>query len=162
MGTSEAGEPSLIRLSLIDFFTGDVLLDSLVIPSHPMRHYNTRYSGVSATDMRNADRSGRCIRGRDAARELVWQHVGPDTVLVVHGGAGDLAVLRWIHGVVVDSFLVDRFDGTGEVEGGRSLKNLAWWRVGRVVQEGNGGHDSLEDARACRELVHALVGQIPG
>jgi DNA polymerase III epsilon subunit-like protein len=31
-----------------------------------------------------------------------------------------------------------------------------------VVQEGKGGHDSLEDARACRELVHALVGQIPG
>jgi RNA exonuclease 1 len=160
MGTSMSGEPELIRLTLIDFFSGEILIDSLVKPSVPMLHYNTRYSGVSAADMHNAERSGLCIRGRVAARERIWRYVGSETVLVMHGGQSDLSALRWIHTVVVDSLLLERY--VEPIEGGRSLKNLVAGRLGRAIQGGRKGHCSLEDSLACRELVHWHAGQIPG
>ena len=158
MGTAMSGETQLIRLTLLDFFTGEILIDSLVIPSVPMRHYNTRYSGVTAADMREAERSGSCIRGRDAAREHVWKFVGPETIVLMHGGQNDLSALRWIHRAVVDSCLLERF--ATPTEGGKSLKNLSLRRLGRIIQNRR-GHCSLEDALACRELVHWHCCQIP-
>lgn len=158
MGTAKSGEPQLIRLTLVDFFTGETLIDSLVKPSVPMSHYNTKYSGVTAADMRKAESSGSCIRGRDAAREHIWKYVGPETIVIMHGGQNDLCALRWIHLTVIDSFLLERF--VSPVEGGKSLKNLSSRRLGRVIQKGK-GHCSLEDALACRELVHWHSCQIP-
>ncbi|ERF77155.1 hypothetical protein EPUS_08459 [Endocarpon pusillum Z07020] len=158
MGTAKSGETELIRLTVVDFFTGEKLIDSLVRPDVPMAHYNTRYSGVTAAAMRNAENSASCIWGRDAAREQVWRFVGPETVVVMHGGSSDLSALRWIHSVVVDSHLLERFNEP--VEGGKSLKNLSLCRLGRRIQNGR-GHCSFEDALACRDLVHWLVCQIP-
>lgn len=158
MGTAKSGETELIRLTLIDFFGGEKLIDSLVIPSVSMSHYNTKYSGVSAADMRAAENSGSCIWGRDAAREQVWAYVGPETIVIMHGGSGDLSALRWIHSAVIDSFLLERFNLP--IEGGKSLKNLSLRRLGQVIQSGK-GHDSFEDALACRELVHWHSCQIP-
>ena len=158
MGTAKSGETELIRLTLIDFFTGEKLIDSLVRPDVPMAHYNTRYSGVTAADMRNAENSASCIWGRDAAREQVWRYVGPESIVIMHGGSSDFSALRWIHSVVVDSHLLERFNEA--VEGGKSLKNLSLWRLGRTIQNGR-GHCSFEDALACRDLVHWLVCQIP-
>ena len=93
---SSAGESELIRVTLVDYATGSTLLDSLVYPDVPMAHYNTRFTGIRAKDMRDASRSGKCIRGRDAARKAVWQFVGPDTIVVGHSGHNDLSTLRII------------------------------------------------------------------
>ena len=82
MGMSAAGESELIRVTLIDYSTGTTLLDSLIYPDVPMAHYNTRFTGIRAKDMRDASRGGKCIRGRDAARKAVWQFVGPDLSLI--------------------------------------------------------------------------------
>lgn len=158
MGVAKSGESQLIRLTLVDFFTGEALIDSLVKPAAPMSHYNTKYSGVTAADMRKAERSGSCIRGHHTARERIWKYVGPETIVIMHGGRNDLSALRWIHPTVIDSLLLERF--VNPVEGGKSLKNLSFWRLGRVIQKGK-GHCSLEDALACRELVHWHICQIP-
>jgi RNA exonuclease 1 len=158
MGIDKSGESQLIRLTLVDFFTGEPLIDSLVKPSIPMARYNTRYSGVNAADMRRAEESGSCIRGRDEARKRIWSYVGSETVVVMHAGENDLAALRWIHGAVVDSLLLERY--AIPVEGGRSLKNLLSRRLGREIQKGEKGHCSFEDAMACRELVHWHCCQI--
>jgi len=104
---SSAGESELIRVTLIDYATGSTLLDSLVYPDMPMAHYNTRFTGIRAKDMRDASRSGKCIRGRDAARKAVWQFVGPDTIVVGHSGHNDLSTLRIIHKRIVDTFLLE-------------------------------------------------------
>lgn len=158
MGTALSGESEIIRITVVDFFNQEVLLDSLVQPSIPMKHYNTRFSGVTASDMRDAVRNRTCIFGRDMARQQVWRFVGPDTVIVVHGGHNDLSALRLIHPLIIDTFILESY---GEaVVGGRSLKNLCLRRLGRVVQNGK-GHCSREDALACRELVHWLAKQIP-
>jgi RNA exonuclease 1 len=158
MGTAISGESEIIRITMVDFFSREVLMDSLVQPSVPMKHYNTRFSGVTAFDMRNAVKNRTCIFGRDTARQQVWRFVGPGTVIVVHGGNNDLSALRLIHPLVIDTFISESY---GEaVVGGRSLKNLCQGRLGRIVQNGK-GHCSHEDALACRELVHWLAKQIP-
>lgn len=198
MGTSIHGESELIRLTAVDYFTGETLVDSLVYPSVPMRHFNTRYSGVTRGMIEAACRKKTCLMGRDAARERLWRFVGPETIVVVHGGNSDFLALRWIHTRVVDTFLVEgawkkrekekglekekeqeqkqaqgeeegekekeeeekKKSPEGKGEGGRSLKHLADVRLGWKIQCGKNGHDSLEDALACRALVDWYVGDL--
>lgn len=107
MGTAFTGESELIRLTVIDFFTRETLLDSLVFPSIPMAHYNTRFSGVTRKAMEDARRQGRCLLGRDAAREAIWAFTDADTVVVAHGGNGDMTSLRWMHSRMVDTLDIE-------------------------------------------------------
>jgi len=106
MGTSKSGDSELIRVTLVDYFSSAILIDSLVYPNVEMLHYNTRYSGVSRKDMEIARSTNRCIRGRDNARFALWRFVGPKTVVIGHSANNDLAALRWIHPVVVDTFSI--------------------------------------------------------
>ncbi|KAJ9609649.1 hypothetical protein H2200_005977 [Cladophialophora chaetospira] len=165
MGTSKNGESELIRLTAVDFFSGAILIDNLVQPTVPMAHYNTRYSGVTQAAMCDAVRTGAAINGRDRARMALFQFVGPDTVLVVHGGSSDFTALRWIHPNIVDTFILEGYTGQ-KVEGGKSLQNLCKVKLGIDVQVrdpkmGKFGHDSYEDAMATRELAVQWVRAIP-
>ncbi|KAG5951128.1 hypothetical protein E4U53_003730 [Claviceps sorghi] len=191
MGTASSGDSELIRISVVDYFTGAVLIDKLVYPSVRMAHYNTRFSGVTRSAMEEARRRNSCFLGRDAARKAVYEFVAPGTVVVGHGANGDLLCLRWIHRVIIDTLLIETKrrqyellssqalkdsrspDATPEAagadnatniegnkspdlpkEGGLSLKSLALKRLHRVIQVKGRGHDSLEDARATRDLLH--------
>ncbi|KIY00842.1 uncharacterized protein Z520_03508 [Fonsecaea multimorphosa CBS 102226] len=182
MGVSATGDSELIRLTAVDFFSGAVLIDNLVAPSVAMMHYNTRYSGVTARDMREAIKSRTAIFGRDCAREALLRLLGPDTVVVVHGGSNDLSALRWIHPLIIDTYILEGYTGVHRTEGGRSLQNLCKVKLGIAVQvsgpqsrrdDGAGvqtqtqtqrrrkGHDSYEDAMAARELVVHWATRIP-
>ncbi|RKF57631.1 RNA exonuclease 3 [Erysiphe neolycopersici] len=206
MGTNKYGETELIRISAIDYFSSEVLIDSLVFPDVPMSDYNTRYSGVSIRQMEYAYRKRLCFFGKDSAREAVWKFVGPKTIIVGHSANNDLSALRWIHEPIIDTMLIDYLkfmeeqkqaeiekerknqknakaclldmedinDGRGnnsskviskkaELEepkqknrssGRFSLKILTKERIGRNIQQGRSGHDSLEDAIAARDLAH--------
>lgn len=107
MGVAESGESELIRVSVADYFTGATLVDSLVWPDVKMQHYNARFSGVTRQDMLEARRARTCLFGRNSARKAVWEHVGPDTIVVGHGANSDLCSLRWIHHRIVDTLLVE-------------------------------------------------------
>ncbi|KAH6847523.1 hypothetical protein B0I37DRAFT_146683 [Chaetomium sp. MPI-CAGE-AT-0009] len=222
MGTAFDGDSELIRLTLVDYFTGQALIDSLVYPDVPMKHFNTRWSGITRADMERSRRERKCIFGRDAARMAIFRYVGPSTIVIGHGAQSDLLSLRWIHLRVVDSFLVESArrkkaeleaeqekkkkedeakesaelmhgdeanegaevkeageekrgadDGQGDKPkggepgnskwrrknnpDGMSLKALAMKYLGRAIQVGNKGHDSLEDALAARDLIHAYI-----
>lgn len=153
MGVSVTGDSELIRVSMVDYFSGETLVDSLVYPAVKMWHFHTRYTGVTQATMENARRAKECIRGRDDARRILWQYIGPDTVVVMHGGKADLLALRIIHRPVIDTYLVENLrKGRGEK---RSLKHLARIILARRIQQGC--HNSLEDARTCRELAHWYV-----
>ncbi|KAL2150354.1 hypothetical protein VTH82DRAFT_6917 [Thermothelomyces myriococcoides] len=107
MGTAFDGDTELIRLTLIDYFSGETLIDSLVYPDIPMKHFNTRWSGITRGDMEASRRKRLCIHGRNAARRAVFRFVGRSTIVVGHGAQSDLSALRWIHHRVVDSFIVE-------------------------------------------------------
>jgi RNA exonuclease 1 len=107
MGTAASGDPELIRVTLIDYFSEEVLVDNLVDPDVRMQHLNTRYSGVSWADLKNARIKGVCLSGKAGARRAIWKYVGIDTIVVGHGLSNDMRSLRWIHTAVVDSLLVE-------------------------------------------------------
>lgn len=215
MGVSIYGEPELVRLSLVDFFSGEILIDSLVYPHVRLQHLNTRYSGVTRAMLEEARRRRECIwGGRNAARNRVWRYVGRETIVMVHGGQGDLLALRWIHDRVIDTYIVEggrrqvqqkqqeeeeekkqnqksdaadttttttatpattTASATVNANAGRSLKHLAASKLGMRIQQGghhhhhqhrrgqnrgsphHQGHDSVEDAMACRRLVEWYV-----
>jgi RNA exonuclease 1 len=107
MGTAASGDSELIRVTLIDYFSSAILVDSLVYPNVEMSHYNTRFSGVTKKDMEGARAKGTCFRGRVQARAAVWRFVGPNTVVVGHSAHNDLTTMRWIHSIVVDTWLIE-------------------------------------------------------
>ncbi|KGO74260.1 Exonuclease, RNase T/DNA polymerase III [Penicillium italicum] len=150
MGITDLGEQELIRVSAIDFFTGQILLDKLVFPKVWMFHTNFRFSGVSWPILSAARDASEALNGRDAAREELFRYIGPNNVVVLHGGRGDMLALRIIHHRILDTF---RF-----VEG--SLKANAKECLGREIQQGP-GHDSLEDALACRDIADYFIKTLP-
>ncbi|KAH7413602.1 hypothetical protein DE146DRAFT_638153 [Phaeosphaeria sp. MPI-PUGE-AT-0046c] len=107
MGTAESGDVELIRISMVDYFTGEILINSLVQPSVRMAHLNTKYSGVTFADLNNARRAGKCLRGTDGARRAVWSYIGPETVVIGHGVGNDLRALKWLHANIVDSYVIE-------------------------------------------------------
>jgi RNA exonuclease 1 len=191
MGTAKSGDSELIRVTLLDYFSGQVLVDNLVQPDVPMLHFNTRYSGVRPIDMDIARRAGTCFYGRDSARNAILKFVGPSTLVVGHSAQHDLTALRWIHPNVVDTYILESsLNDTAEketstplestlelltpsdvkikdnAEGGQkrpkgsgrlSLKTLSKVKLGQEIQTGRNGHDSVEDALAARDLVHAYL-----
>lgn len=173
MGTPKPGscyDNLLIRISLVDFFTGEPLIDQLVEPSVNMLHYNTRYSGVTFAAMRIASRSGQTIRGTNAAREKLLQYVDSNTFIIVHGGSNDLTSLRLIHPAnrIIDTHILEFYHQDVKDEKlKRNLKDVCKRRCGIAVQDAkldNGraaGHDSLEDAMACREIICSWMRNIP-
>ena len=179
MGISSTSENELIRLTAIDFFTHEILLDHLVFPDVPLEHYNTRYSGVTRAAMRAALHAGTAIHGRNRAHMALLQFVGPETVVVVHGGSGDFNVLRWIRPSIADTLILEGYNGTPAVaattttaEGGtgtkegKSLKELCKRRLGIEVKvrnraQGKLGHYSYEDAMVARELLVAWMSMVP-
>lgn len=217
MGTGMTNESLCIRVSVVDYFTAEVLVDKLVFPDEPLLNYNTRFSGVNHAQMTTAKSTGDCFFGIAAAREAIWKFVGPDTIVVAHSGQNDMNSLRWIHENIVDTHLVEsspvmklekkardkeaeekkaRQEGAGQATGkekpidkaatifgskdatqegaqrensqkpteepkkrakgsGRfSLKSLTKERVGREIQMGKDGHDSVMDAVATRDVAH--------
>lgn len=135
MGTADSGETELIRLSLIDFYSGRVLLDKLVFPDCKMAHYNTRFSGVSRAMMNEARRARTCIFGRAKARQEVWRFVGPDTIVVGHGANGDMSSLRWIHHTVIDTLLLEQ----------------NWVRRQELIEERRLKEEALQKEKEARE-----------
>ncbi|PHH68072.1 hypothetical protein CDD82_864 [Ophiocordyceps australis] len=107
MGVARSGESELIRVSLIDYFSREVLLDSLVWPSVKMAHYNTRFSGVHRAMLENARQHCKCLFGRDEARRAILKFIDPDTIVIAHAGHQDLASLRWIHTAIIDTLIVE-------------------------------------------------------
>ena len=154
MGINARGDQELVRMSAVDYFTGEVLIDTLVWPSMRMMHLNTRYSGVTWPMLYRARETGNCVNGRLGALERIWEFVGPATTLIMHGGRADLISLRWIHKNVIDTVELE----SRRVQGlhYRTLKRLSAALLKRQIQC-RYGHDSLEDAVATRDLVHWYV-----
>jgi RNA exonuclease 1 len=64
MGTARSGDSELIRLSAIDYLTGEVLINNLVKPDQPMQHLNTKWSGVTWDQMNEAISEKTTLKGK--------------------------------------------------------------------------------------------------
>ena len=156
------GRDELARLSVVDFLTGEVLMDQLVVPTERVTNWRTRYSGITRAAMESARRAGLTLNGWPVARAVLFALADADTVLVGHSLNHDLKVLRVAHSRVVDSQVLyaEEVFGRGQwLERGWALKRLCAEVLCVGVQVGRRGHDGLEDTLATRELVIRCLTQ---
>ena len=125
---------------------GRLVYDCLVRPENFIIDYNTRFSGITARDL--SKRATKSLR--DVQNDLMG-FINADTILVGHGLENDLRALRIIHGTVIDTSVI--FPHYYGLPYRRSLKSLVGCFLKRKIQQDSSGHDSLEDARACIELM---------
>ncbi|CAK3889476.1 related to 3^-5^ exonuclease [Lecanosticta acicola] len=137
---------SLTRISLIDW-DGNVVLDELVKPADPITDYLTPYSGMTAAMLETVTTTLSDIQTK------LQSILTPQTILVGHSLNSDLNALQITHPYIIDTALLFPHPRGPPLKS--SLKWLAQKYLSREIQKGHGstGHDSVEDARACLDLV---------
>ena len=177
----------LIRLTATSWPTGEELVDVLVRPKGEILDLNSRYSGVWPQDIANAQpyasgttpnpspvkepsakdttpasgnerRKFKIVDTPEAARDLLFSLITPDTPLIGHGLENDLNAVRIIHPTLVDTVLL--YPHRLGLPYRHGLKMLAAKHLDKQIQVENPamqGHDSAEDARAAGELARLRV-----
>ncbi|XP_050717925.1 titin homolog isoform X2 [Eriocheir sinensis] len=144
--TTEGNE--LTRVTVIAW-DGNVVYEQLVKPDNPILDYNTRFSGITESDMEEVTLTIRDVQAALLAR------FSDKTILIGHSLESDLHALKLIHNTVVDTSVV--FPHKMGAPYKRALKNLAAEYLKRIIQDDVSGHDSAEDAIACLHLMQWKV-----
>lgn len=160
------GQRELAFISVVDFLTGEVLINNYVQPQCKVTNWKSDISGVTPSAVDAAVAGGRALRGWKNARQALWEHISSDTILVGHSLNNDLSVLGIYHSKVFDSAIFTAEAVFPEfirpTEGPKrlwSLKNLARdLLAGLDIQNSDNGHDCLEDTLTTREVVLFCLG----
>ncbi|KAH7359383.1 RNA exonuclease [Plectosphaerella cucumerina] len=138
-------EYSLTRISILSW-TGEVIMDELVKPAKPITNYLTQFSGITAEMLENVTTSLEDIQAR------LLDLITPRTILLGHSLESDLKALRLSHPFIVDTSLIFPHPRGPPLKS--SLKWLSQKYINREIQKGGAaGHNPVEDARACLDLV---------
>ncbi|RYP43430.1 hypothetical protein DL768_009918 [Monosporascus sp. mg162] len=150
------GRGDVVSICVIDFLTGEVLVNSLVKPRRPIIDWLCYCSDVTPAIMSSAVAHKQALDGWEGARVELCRHIDEDTVLVGQSLNYDLRALRVIHGKILDTAIL-----TAEAVFGREKELRRLWGLSALCEElldlrirnGSGAHDGLEDAMAAREVA---------
>lgn len=137
-------EFSLTRISLLNW-EGTIILDELVKPDKPIIDYVTQYSGITEEMLAPVTTTLRDIQAK------LLEILHPRTILVGHSLESDLKALQLTHPFIVDTSILFPHNRGPPLK--NSLKFLSQRFLKREIQKGAAGHDSIEDAKACLDLV---------
>lgn len=142
------GVSVLTRVSLINF-NDEVLLDELVKPKQQITDYVTKYSGITEGLLKDVNTTLEDVQTK------ILSIVSADDVLIGHSLESDLKVLKMKHKNIVDTALI--YDHSQGYPFKPSLKWLVQKHLKRDIQNDSNGHDSVEDAKACMDLVKLKI-----
>ena len=118
----------LIKLTVVGV-EGRLVYESLVIPEGEILDYNTRFSGISARDLKRGP--SKTLR---EVQNDVMGFVNAHTILIGHGLENDLRALKLVHTTVIDTSIV--FPHYFGLPYRRSLKSLVKSYLKRDIQVG--------------------------
>ncbi|MCJ1433013.1 hypothetical protein MMC27_002372 [Xylographa pallens] len=142
----EGNEHALTRISIIGW-NGEVVMDELVMPDKPITNYLTQYSGMTAAKLASVTTMLPDIQAR------LLDLLNTNTILIGHSLNADLNAMKLTHPFIIDTSIIYPHPRGPPLKS--SLKFLAQKYLGREIQQNHGstGHDSIEDAIACLDLV---------
>lgn len=134
----------LIRLTVLDFYTGTSLFDKIIKPYGEILDLNTQWSGVAEIpeDSLTLDELHQVILG---------SLIDEDTIIVGHGLENDLNSMRLVHHNVVDTSILYPKGLNNKF----ALKDLSFKLLDRNIQTGE--HSSEEDSLAAIDIVKAHI-----
>ncbi|RMZ92893.1 RNA exonuclease 1 -like protein [Brachionus plicatilis] len=138
----------LTRVSVVDLNCKTVY-ESLVKPDTQILDYNTRWSGLTESSLKN------CHKNLQQVQSELLRLVNKDTILIGHSLDSDFKALKLVHKTVIDTSVV--FPHKLGAPYKRALRNLMFEFLQRTIQEDSDGHDSHEDATSC---IHLMIWKI--
>ncbi|XP_065680987.1 uncharacterized protein LOC100202102 isoform X2 [Hydra vulgaris] len=143
---------ALTRVSIVDDKL-NLVYDQLVQPDSPITDYLTQFSGITPAMLH-----GVTTTLQDVQRDLL-KIIQPDTILIGHSLDFDLRSLMLHHDNIIDTSVL-YVDNRGP-RYKSSLRCLVKSYLNRDIQNTDKGHCSIEDARACMELVKLKIKKGP-
>ncbi|KAL2077612.1 hypothetical protein ACEWY4_027116 [Coilia grayii] len=122
-----------------------VIYDAFVKPENEVIDYNTRFSGVAEKDVKC---TSVCLKD---VQNTLLNFINADTILIGHELDRDLCALKLLHSVVVDTSVSfpHRLGPPHKLE----LHHLTADYLRKIIQEGEDGRDTGENATACMQLM---------
>ncbi|CAI5756674.1 unnamed protein product [Candida verbasci] len=141
----------LTRISLLDF-NGNIIIDELVKPIEEITDYVTKYSGITEELLKKVETK------IEDVQKLFLEKVSKNDILIGHSLESDLIVMKIKHLKIVDTSII--YQHSRGLPFKPSLKWLSKKYLGRCIQNGEDtghGHSSIEDAKACLDLVKLKI-----
>ncbi|XP_065066297.1 uncharacterized protein LOC135692165 isoform X2 [Rhopilema esculentum] len=140
-----AGGHELTRVSVVNEDC-EVLYDTFVKPKAAITDYLTQYSGITPEILANENTTLGDVQQR------LLEIISQNDIIVGHSLDNDMRALKIFHSNYIDTSII-----YGDQRGARfkpSLKSLVKSHLRREIQNNENGHCSIEDAKACMQLLH--------
>lgn len=136
----------VIRLTIVDFFTGSTVFDEVIQPGGKIIDLNTHWSGVHKIPFSS-------MTLESVLDVVLGTIIDKNTIIVGHGLENDLNVLRLVHHNVVDTAIMFPKSLTKKY----GLKDLAFQFLDRKIQGGE--HSSEEDSLAAIDIIKLHISK---